>query len=348
MKARIRQEIVLSETRIKGSYRYGEIFQMRPMHQEAPVLEWAMGHHPWLLEYMYNVPDVSETKYNPDLPDHVLMPMLDDEASSKVRKWILLVLSIFAKSRVFQYASGMSQQQWFMRLPKDSNDLIVSPTPLWGQGGYQYQGISAWIIDKFSDPKVPPIQLVESNEYYRTETPQQYVVGQTSDNFELPDRINSYLDTYIALPERFKNCFLSSCFLFNQGIQLFYQAPSLAFAACVSSLETLIAVDKKEEPKDRCECCDQIKYHVRQKFLDFIRKYGSDSKDARRVADRVYERRSRILHEGQLFVGEAEPKTIEGAIDWINDDQSRRNVIRFFRTCIINWLISNKNAQRAL
>jgi len=34
-------------------------------------------------------------------------------------------------------------------------------------------------------------------------------------------------------------------------------------------------------------------------------------------------------------------RTIEGAIDWINGNQRRRNVIRFFRTCIINWLITN-------
>ena len=338
----------MSDRRVTGSYRYGDLFQIRPVYPDAPVLEWPMGHHPCLLEYRYNVPDVSETKFNPNLPEHVIVPLLDDDYSSKVKKQILLILSTFSKSRVFQYVRGISQQQWFMKLPRDSKDLEVSATPMWGQGGYQYQGISARVVDDFSRPDVVSIRLVESNQYYRTETPQQYVIGQTSDEFEFPDRIKGFLDGYMALPDMLKGSFLSSSFLLDRGIQLFYQAPSLAFAACVSSLETLIAVDHKGETEDRCKSCGQVKYNVRQKFLEFIRKYGSESLETRKVADKVYKRRSKILHEGQLFVGEAEPRTIEGTIDWINDDQSRRDVIRFFRTCIINWLISKNNAQRAL
>ena len=73
---------------------------------------------------------------------------------------------------------------------------------------------------------------------------------------------------------------------------------------------------------------------------------GCDSRE-KKVADEAYGRRSSILHQGKLAIAEAAPKTIEGAIDWINDDQSRRKVIRFSRACIINWLVSKNDEQGA-
>jgi hypothetical protein len=337
----------MSETRVTGSFRYSDVFQIRPMYPDAPILEWALGHHPFLLEYRYNIPDVSETKYNPELPEEVLTPLLDDEYSSKVKKWILIVLSMFSKSRVFQYERGLDQHQWFIRLPSNSKGFEALP-PLWGYAGYQHKGAVARIVDDYSHPDNVLIHLVDTNHYYGTETPRTYVVGQTSYEFELPDRISSFIDAYMYLSDELRESFLSSCFLFDQGIELFHQTPSLAFAACVSSLETLIEVDHKGQADDRCKGCGQLKFNARQKFLEFIKKYGNDSPETRKIADRIYNRRSRILHKGHLFLGEIEPRTIEGAADWLNDHNQRKDVIRFFRTCIINWLITKDNAQRTL
>ena len=116
--------------------------------------------------------------------------MIDDEAAGGVRKWILLVLSTLTKSRVFQYDRGPLQYQWFMRIPKDVKETDVWTMPCWGQAGYTHNGISALIVDDFSAIDAPPISLVESNLYFETETPRQYVIGQTSDIFDLPDRID--------------------------------------------------------------------------------------------------------------------------------------------------------------
>ena len=346
MITRTRQEIVMTETRVTGSFRHDDVFQISPMYLDAPILEWGLGHHPFLLEYRYNISDVSQTKYNPELPEQTISTWLDEECSNKVKKWILLVLSVFSKSRVFQYRRDPDQQQWFIKLPINSNDFEVFTTPLWGQPGYQYQGAIAKIVDDFSHPDTLSIRLVDANHYYGTETPRTYVVGQTSNEFELPDRISSFINAYMSLPDGIRESFLSSSFLFDQGIELFHQTPSLAFAACVSSLETLIDVDYKGQAEVRCKDCGQVKYNVRQKFLEFIRRYGNDSQETRKIADKIYERRSKILHGGQLFLGETEPKTIEGADDWINDGHLRRYVIAFFRTCIMNWLITRDKAQR--
>ena len=244
MKTRTRREIVLSETRVGGTYRYNELFQLCPMLPEAPALLWGMGHHPFLLEYSYDLPEVSETNYNPAIPERVLLPMIDDEASARTRKWILILLSTFNKSRIFQYPTGPQQQQWFMRLPKDDKDTDASHGPYWGQAGYIHNGIAGWIVEDFSAHDIQTIKLVESNEYYRTETPRQYVIGKTSDLLELPDRINEFFDYYAALPADIKKGFLSACLLFDQGIQLFF--------TCYVRLSKVNRTDKH---RGACEHC---------------------------------------------------------------------------------------------
>jgi hypothetical protein len=339
MMAKIRQETALSDRRVNGWFRYRDLFQVIPMPAGAPVLQSAIGHHPFLLEFSYTVPDVSETGYNPEIPSHVLLTMIDDEASAKPRNGILLLLSTLSRHLVFQCNSSILNQQWFVKLPINEKDVSSSYDSVWGQGGYQCLHLPTRIVKEFSHFEATPIGFQDSNEYFNSDLPHQYVVGKTHDEFEFPAKINEYLDIYYCASDQKKKAFLSACSLLRQGIQLFSLAPSLAFAACVSSLEALIMHDHLDEKEERCECCNQPKYHVRQRFLDFIRTYGSDSLEGRKQADWIYSRRSSILHKGQLFLGEIEPRTMDVAVDWTNDDQFQRNVIRFFRICIVNWLV---------
>jgi hypothetical protein len=337
---RIRQEIAFSGAKVSGYYRYGNLFQLRPMHETSLALETVIGHHPFLLEFSYLAPSLAETGYNPDLPTGLIEPMIDEEAAARAKKWIFLVLAAVSKTRIFQYSHRPSQQSWFVGLPRGSSPETVPHLPQWGQVGYNHNGITAWLIDSFSDPNCPAVRQIQAQAYYQTETPQQHVVGMTPDELELPDRIGDLIAAYLNLSPEDKVSFLSSCFLFDQSIQLFWQAPSLAFSASVTSLETLITVDHKGEKVEHCECCNQPLHRVRQNFLAFIQTYGSDAPGVRKFADRIYERRCAVLHEGQLAAGEVHPRTIDGAIEWIADDESRRTVIKFFRACLLNWLMA--------
>ena len=339
MRVRIRQEAALSDRRVTSCFKYRELFQILPLPEDAPSLEFTFGHHPFLMEFSYMVPDVSETRYNPEIAPQMLLPMIDREASSKPKNEVLLLLSTFSRHLVFQYNMTIINQQWFVKLPMNAKDVSASYDSVWGQPGYQSKQLLARVTDAFSTQTAPAMHLIEPNEYFNSELPLQYVAGRTLDEFSLPEAIFEYLDKYYSMTDQAKKAFLSACSLLRQGIQLFILAPSLAFAAYVSSLEALIAHDHQGKSADRCECCNQLKYHVRQRFLDFIRAFGDDSPEGRKQADKVYARRSAILHEGQLFLGEIEPRTMDSAVDWANDDQSRRNVIRFFRICLINWLV---------
>ena len=338
MTSKIRQETALADRKVLGAFRYRDRFQMMPIPKEAPSIDFLIGHHPFLVEFAYDVPDVVETSYNPEIPSHALLPMIDSEASTRPRNEVLLLLSTLSRHHVFQYNSGIQSQQWFIKIPMNATDVPSKYDSVWGQGGYQSPLVPARILDSFSTVEADLIKAVERNEYFNNELPLQYVAGKTHDEFELPDIMQNYLDIYYTMPAELKGSFLSACTLLRQGVQLFSLAPSLAFAACVSAIESLIAADHQGESVDHCKNCGQPSHHVRQRFLDFIRRYGNDTPEGKRQADAVYARRSSILHQGQLFLGEIDPRTLERTDNWIADSQSRREVIRFFRICIINWL----------
>src|SRR4030042_2213413 len=184
MTTKIRQETALSDRRILGYYKYKDIFQIMPIPENAPSLGFLIGHHPFLIEYSYEVPDVAETQYNPEIPSSALLPMIDREALTSPRNEAILLLSTFSRHLVFQYGNSSNNQQWFIKLPKNEKDIATSYDSVWGQVQYQAQNVPHRIIQGFSKPSAEPIGVLERNEYYNNELPLQYVIGLTHDFFE--------------------------------------------------------------------------------------------------------------------------------------------------------------------
>jgi hypothetical protein len=331
----IRQEVALVESRVVGVFRYRDVFQLRPVPEQAPTLASVPGHHPCLLEFKYAVREVAETPLNPEVPR--IQSMIDFDDSKKRRREVLLLLSTFCKSRVFQYETGgTATQQWFVSLPKGPGDTAGVGKLYWGVEGYGFEGCNR-IIESFSESEEPPISKVDRNKYFSSDHPGQWIVGETSGTFEMPDNIQGLLDCYYDLPEEARKPYLSSCFLLCKGIELARSAPSLAFAACASAIETLSAFDHREEKSKKCPECHQDLYNVGKKFREFIETNGP-SPGYEKFAKKIYKRRSEILHSGQLTFGEVEPWTTEKSIDALSDADFRRKVISFFRICLINWL----------
>ena len=165
MKTMIRQEIALSDRRVVGYFKYRELFQVIPIPSNAPSLEFPIGHHPFLIEFRYDVPDISETNYNPEIPSHALLPMIDLEASTRPRNEVFLLLSTLSRNWVFQYNSSHTNQQWFVKLPMNSRDVTMSPDSIWGQAGYQCLQLPAQVMDNYSNIEATAIRLLEKNEY---------------------------------------------------------------------------------------------------------------------------------------------------------------------------------------
>ena len=105
----------------------------------------------------------------------------------------------------------------------------------------------------------------------------------------------------------------------------------------ISSLETLISLENRCEKIERCKECRQERYRVVKKFRDFFGKYGSSDPGFKKYALKVYKYRCKILHRGELFLGEVFPQRF-ASHEGFEDDQMRRSIISVCRICLVNWL----------
>ena len=219
-------------------------------------------------------------------------------------------------------------QSWFIPIGKPDDEI---GEVVWGQQTYYYKDFEEK-INSFSDAKLDQITTIDPNEYFNRD-------GRPTDQkFDLPNNINALFEKYFSLDEKTKKAFLSSASLLSQGIKLWSEHPSLSFASLVSSLETLMSFDHKGLKVETCKNCKQKSYSVTEKFRDFFGKYGSPTPEFRKYASKIYRYRSKILHSGELFLGEISPRRF-GSDDGLNDDDMRRNMIQICRICLTNWLL---------
>ena len=324
-----RRVIALSNIPITGWYRYSDSFQILPADADAPRPPAVLNHHPCIIEFRFEIDETPRER-----PDGNVLPqwVTNNDDAFKILKEILLLLSAFSHDRVFTYSH---KQSWFIPMGTKEEEP-ASKNIQWGQEGYTYEAFES-DIESLSDSEAEPIQLIETNEYFNR-------YGRRIDQeYDLPENINELLDTYFSLEKNEKDSFLSACILHNQGMKIWSEHPSLSFAAFVSSLETLITVEHKGTKIEACKECGQERYRVIKKFRDFFGKYGSPSPEFRKYAVKIYKYRSKILHRGELFMGEITPIRF-GSMEGFDDDELRRSIIRTCRICFVNWLLNRKQA----
>lgn len=331
MKWEYRRSLVLSTIPITGSYRYNNIFQILPASLEAPRPPAILNHHPFVIEYRFIIDETQRA-----FPGGQLIPqwVTNNEDSAKTLKELLQLLTVFSNDRLFVYSAN---QAWFIPMGKCGEDPVLKEIQ-WGQEGYYYKGFDSQIYS-FTKTDFKPIEQINLNEYYNR-------YGRRVDlQFDLPNNIDNLFKTYFLLEEEAKKSFMSSCSLFSQGIKLWSEHPSLSFAAIVSSLEALISFDNRNKKVAKCKECKQERYRVVNNFRDFFKEFGSPDPKFKKYALKIYKYRSRILHRGELFLGEIYPRRF-GSFDGFEDDELRRSILHTCRICLVNWLVvSNKLAK---
>jgi hypothetical protein len=120
-------------------------------------------------------------------------------------------------------------------------------------------------------------------------------------SMELPDSIESALDSYLALARADQDRVLRWCHWLNHARQIGALSPSAAAIAAVQSVEALLP---PASGTGRCESCGRgTGPSLGQQFKRFLAKYapGNDNAAAR---DRLYQLRSKLTHGGSLLIGE--------------------------------------------
>ncbi len=158
----------------------------------------------------------------------------------------------------------------------------------------------------------------------------------------VPPYIDKFLEAYYSIDEKKRPALRKSMYLFYTGIELRGRYPSISFASLVSSIETLINLQKY--PSRPCNMCGQKIFKVGERFRDFLKIYafnGKMNREQKRIINKIYGIRSKILHEGNLLLAS---KVWERGSKDMNKrwDQSfiHKDLIEITRACIINWTAS--------
>lgn len=318
-----RRVIVLSEGQVSGLYRYGDIFQILPPSDIFPLPPNLDGDYPCEIEFAFDTSNTSNIKPTfgeiPEMMKHNIV-------MSQTLQEILLLLTCITNQRFFRYSY---RQAWFISFGTKAQIKEPSVSE-WRQEFYLDHGFDQ-DIEQFTNIPIAHIPKIDINLYYNNRRP-------NNEALNLPENITALLDGYFNLQDDAKRSFLTSCSLMEQGMKLWAEHMSLSITAFVSAIETLIAFDHKDDKVEKCDSCGQEKYKVTQKFTDFYAKYGSDTPEFKKYATKIYQFRSKILHKGELCIGERVPW------DWIKfhkENEFRRNINQTCRICMINWLIIN-------
>jgi len=245
-----------------------------PADSEAPRPRAVLDHHPFVIEYRFIIDELPRT-----FPDGQIMPqwVRNNEEAARILKELLLLLTVFSCGRLFLYAP---KQTWFIPMGKKGEEPALREVE-WGQQGYFYKGFQS-NIGGFSNLNGSSIKQIDPNEYFNR-------YGRYADQeYDLPNNIGNLFDIYYSLEEEAKESFLCSSSLFDQGVEMWSEHPSLSFAAMVSSLETLVHIDNRKERIERCKECKQDVYRVVERFRNFLNKYGSPSPEFKKYALKIW------------------------------------------------------------
>ncbi len=166
-------------------------------------------------------------------------------------------------------------------------------------------------------------------------------------NVVVPEFMDSILENYYSLPKDILLTFRKACYLFYCGVELRSTNPSLSFASFVSAIETLIAF--KATKPERCKDCGQPKYRLSASFREFILTFGYNGKESaitKKFINKLYSYRSKILHTGQLLLGDmfwhsVEEKNMDK--EW-EESFLHKDLLGVTRVCLINWLARIKSS----
>ncbi len=201
-------------------------------------------------------------------------------------------------------------------------------------------------IGKFINKTIDNIEIGNINWYQ-----DKVIDDRNVPNFVIPKFANQVFEIYYSLPKNVALTFRKACYLFYCGVELRGTNPSLSFASFVSAIETIIASDKSKSEK--CNACGQLKYKLSAKFREFIITFGYGGKTsagAKKFINKLYIYRSKILHTGQLLLGDMfwHPVEEEDIDKKWEESFLHKDLLGVTRVCLINWLSSQKTYNQSI
>ncbi len=332
------RSIVFTKLRLKGLYRYKDLFQVFPADLKGMPKNPYQQHYPNILEYWTTEADTikRESEYE-NLND-----ILTETATTytKEQKYLSL-LNAFTNNRFFKYSA---EGTWAIPvlIDKETNEVseeINSLTPEWCSTAFHYPGLPDELkIAGFTVANIDPIKTTPHNHFYMHNPSLDIDLGV---EFVFPQTIDLILDGYFSLDKE-TQLILDSAMGFNiSAFEILTTHRTLALLSSFTAVETMVNLEYQNQETERCPACTQLKFSIARKFKEYLQKYIGDSSENKKKFNAYYNLRSKIVHTGMRLKSEvlfAEyPKEI---LD--NEYVKRLEILQMGKLAIANWLIKNR------
>jgi hypothetical protein len=325
---RFYRAVVFSSNPLKGHYKFEDKFQIYPLIGDNVPTNDKVKLFPVVLEYWV------------DKEDEVQVPAMFEEVKGIISKTThstnhqKRILSLLSSLSNYRFIYPLPELQWFTEIP--SGEMTEEVNKQTSKGGINYfwypEMQKESVITKFSEPQFPNIEFSKHPDCF---------IHLDIDGEE-PVKFTKFIDValhnYFALADDAKEIVDSATSLICNGIDLRTKMKSLSFVSFVSSIETMVNYEFRDEVVKKCEACGTEQYRVMGKFREYLFKYASDNPDTKKEINDIYKLRSNIVHAGLLFLG-------DNKIDWSDDKkqndqwQTHIKVMQISRVSLTNWLL---------
>lgn len=345
-----KKNIAYTKTPLTTQYEYKDYFKIYPFTSDAGPKNKAARHFPCVIELTYQEEEVKDVKpFDLENVDKMI-----SETATQTNKLIEItnLLSAITNYRFFFYRNP--ETYWAMPIPEGDKEGINDMKSEWSFSLFYYPDLAKefQISKSFTETKFSPTKLVTPRRYYFYNP-----VESIEKEIDFPDDIDSIIANYKSLSTKDKLVCDSAIFMLCNGLDLMDRMKSLSFVSVVSSIETLVHHEfRDEEIEYECSDCKTLKsssrncakcgrpiWGVTAKFREFLFKYVSNDKQAKKMYDKIYSIRSKISHTDYLISGE----------NFLNWDFSKTTdeiylnhieAVQLSRRAISNWL--RKRASR--
>ena len=308
------RNIIFSKTPLNSCYRFADKFQIYPINLENAPSSKRATHFPMIIEFFLDDNEIKEVKEF----DEKSINQTVAEMSAQTNKLIQLtnLISTISNYRLFFYRH--IEMLWAVPIPEELTDEARKEfnkiSSSWCMPSYVYENIGKELyITEFSNPDFPKIDILPQRLYYFYEP-----LEDKNKSINFPKTVDAIFDNYFNLNEKELKIINSAMHQFCNGLDLFKNMKSLSFFSIVSSIETLVNLEFKDEKIEfECSDCKTIKTSERQcqkcgrpiwgisaKFREFLFKYVSDKKEAKKLYNQIYTIRSKITHTEYLLNGD--------------------------------------------
>ena len=344
------KNIIFSKTPLKTIYRFSDEFQIYPINIEGYPISKKTEHFPLIIEFHYEENEIEKVVPFKNEDDKDLNEMIS-ETSFQTNKLIQItnLLSTITNYRFFFYRH--TEMNWAIPIPDDINDEnreeINNMSSVWSAKIYYFKDMGKQLqIKEFSTPNFETTERILQRDYYYYDP-----IESNEKEITLPHTIDVILNKYFSLESKEREIVDSSIHQFCNGVDLFKNMKSLSFFSFISSIETMVNYEFKDdivkydcndckslkESSYQCQKCGNPIWGISAKFREYLFRYVSNSPEGRKLYNAVYNIRSKITHTGYLMSGDK-------FLDWDFSDKTEEismkhlEAMQLCRRSLANWL----------